>query len=213
MSTNDEENSDRLEYADVIAQVDQIFARLQQEIPPGRLSFKQIEDLIEGLPNVTEQQLIASADKDSTCPICFTSYLAIIAEGELASVMDSPANPAEHHGVTKLSKSWQCGHIFCRRDISKWIRDGHDSCPLCRRLLVERAEGEPQPQPQDQSGISPGTPPHVFIGEESGLDDVLRQLASAGGGFGFFHPPPSSSSGGSRSHDDDDRREYSGMYS
>jgi len=53
---------------------------------------------------------------DSTCPICFTTYLAIIAEGELASVMDSPANPAEHHGVTKLSKPWQCGHMFCKRE-------------------------------------------------------------------------------------------------
>jgi len=42
MPNDTEENLDRLEYADVIAQVDQIFARLQQEIPAGRLSLKYV---------------------------------------------------------------------------------------------------------------------------------------------------------------------------
>jgi len=54
--------------------------------------------------------------EDSSCPICFTSYLAIIAEEEIATVMDSPAHASEHLGVTKLSQPWQCGHMFCRKE-------------------------------------------------------------------------------------------------
>jgi len=52
--------------------------------------------------------------------------------------MDSPAHPIEELGIAKLAQSWQCGHIFCRRDITKWITSGHDSCPLCRRQFLQQ---------------------------------------------------------------------------
>jgi len=94
---------------------------------------RQIKNLVDSLPRVTEKQLVEGGEKgtqsaelvtvdlsflceDSFCPICFTPYLAILAEEETASAMDSPAHPTEHLGVTKLSQSWQCGHIFCRRE-------------------------------------------------------------------------------------------------
>jgi hypothetical protein len=58
------------------------------------------------------------APSDSSCSICFTPYLTILTEEEMALAMDSPAHPAEELGVTKLSHSWQCGHLFCRRE---WV--------------------------------------------------------------------------------------------
>jgi len=72
----------------------------------------------------------------------FNTFLATLAEEELAYAMDSPAHPVEELGVTKLQKT--CGHIFCRKDIMKWVTEGHDSCPSCRRPLItdeERREG------------------------------------------------------------------------
>ena len=53
---------------------------------------------------------------DSLCPICLTPYNVILSEEELALAMDSPAHPIEELGVAKLAQSWQCGHLFCRRE-------------------------------------------------------------------------------------------------
>jgi hypothetical protein len=43
-------------------------------------------------------------------------FLAILAEEETASAMESPAFYSGELGVTRLSEPWQCGHIFCRRE-------------------------------------------------------------------------------------------------
>ena len=53
---------------------------------------------------------------DSLCPICLTPYNVILSEEELALAMDSPAHPIEELGIAKLAQSWQCGHLFCRRE-------------------------------------------------------------------------------------------------
>jgi hypothetical protein len=53
---------------------------------------------------------------DSLCPICLTPYDVILSEEEMALAMDSPAHPIEELGIAKLAQSWQCGHIFCRRE-------------------------------------------------------------------------------------------------
>lgn len=52
---------------------------------------------------------------DDICPICFNSFLATLAEEEVAQVMDSPAHPVDELGVTKLRKT--CGHMFCRKEL------------------------------------------------------------------------------------------------
>ncbi|KAF8192557.1 hypothetical protein BJ912DRAFT_1057906 [Pholiota molesta] len=36
-------------------------------------------------------------------------------------------------GVTKLEG---CGHVFCRRDLTEWIRSQHGSCPTCRHTFL-----------------------------------------------------------------------------
>ncbi|KAF8165383.1 hypothetical protein B0H34DRAFT_688988 [Crassisporium funariophilum] len=110
---------------------------LEHNVPGGTLSQPQIKKLLGDLQRLEEKDILDLGQTDPLCPICFTPYLAILAEEEVALAMDSPAHPIEELGVTKLAQTWQCGHIFCRRDISKWIASGHDSCPMCRRLLVQ----------------------------------------------------------------------------
>jgi hypothetical protein len=56
---------------------------------------------------------------ESVCPICFIPMLSILAEEETANALDSPAHPLEDLGVTKLAASWQCGHLFCRKELSE----------------------------------------------------------------------------------------------
>lgn len=95
-------------------------------------TFSQIDELLSLLPHLTEKQVDRLGHKganlaypfhpdsphnaDSMCPICYTSFSAILAEEETALAMDSPAHPIEELGVTILDKPWQCSHIFCRKE-------------------------------------------------------------------------------------------------
>ncbi|KIY73766.1 hypothetical protein CYLTODRAFT_416787 [Cylindrobasidium torrendii FP15055 ss-10] len=123
----------------------------------SRLSLDQIEELTNGLHRVTEGQLTELGQQDSICAICLTPFLALLSEEEVAVAMDSPAHPLEELGVARLSKDWQCGHLFCRRDISRWIRESHDSCPTCRRALLERSStsGSTAPTPFPTREVPP----------------------------------------------------------
>ncbi|PPR06590.1 hypothetical protein CVT24_001771 [Panaeolus cyanescens] len=124
-----------------------------------KLSFEQQRTLLQSLPLLTESQLKELDQHDASCPICLTSYLAILAESEMAEAMDSPAHPIEELGVTRLSQPWQCGHMFCRRDITKWINSGNDSCPLCRRLLVDPSTlPTPTPAPAPPTSAADSNP-------------------------------------------------------
>jgi uncharacterized protein YbaR (Trm112 family) len=171
----------------------------------GSLNANQIDGLIKGLPHIDEKRLADLGEQG--CPICLTPYLALIAEEELALAMESPAQPVDTLGITKLSQPWQCGHMFCRRDISKWIVDGHDSCPLCRHTLVERDQGR-----QDDENSSERLPPdtdgsnamHAYIeglrARVASVDEILA--------FGLHDPDLP------RQRENTDRgAEYSGMYS
>ncbi|KAL5487756.1 hypothetical protein ACEPAI_5864 [Sanghuangporus weigelae] len=101
-----------------------------------RKTNSQRKEFIEKLPSLTENDLIALDEKDSSCPICFTPFLAILASEEMASAMESPALSVEDLGVTRLAET--CGHVFCRKDIATWIRQ-HDTCPTCRRPFITRS--------------------------------------------------------------------------
>ncbi|KAJ6614282.1 hypothetical protein B0H10DRAFT_2436038 [Mycena sp. CBHHK59/15] len=102
--------------------VSEAFARGEE--PANQLSSEQSRKLISVLPRLTEEQVLALGHQDSLCSICYTPFVAVLAEEETALAMDSPAYPAEDLGVTRLAETWQCGHLFCRRDISKWILGG-----------------------------------------------------------------------------------------
>ncbi|KAJ7667989.1 hypothetical protein DFH06DRAFT_235799 [Mycena polygramma] len=183
------------------------------ESPGASLSPEQTRSLIDALPRLTEEQVRDFGDHDSLCPICYTPFVAILAEEETALAMDSPAYPADELGVTKLAETWQCGHLFCRRDISKWIRGGHGSCPMCRRSLAES---------NSAGGVTTAvTDESTTTSEDAQLLAQIRtymeELHSNGavayvdldGDFAGFGNPIYTPEGGY----DEDRSEFSGMYS
>jgi len=47
------------------------------------------------------------------------TFLAALAEEEIAYAMDSPAQPIQDRGVTRLADT--CGHAFCRKELSAII--------------------------------------------------------------------------------------------
>ncbi|KAJ6515927.1 hypothetical protein C8R45DRAFT_810198, partial [Mycena sanguinolenta] len=148
---------------------------------------------------------------DSLCPICFTPFAAILAEEETSLAVDDFAVDDEL-GVTKLAAPWQCGHVFCRRDISKWIRGGHGSCPMCRRALLESTASssdpatlaEPATNPQDSELIT-----QIRTYMEELLSNGAVAYVDHEGDFRGFGDPIYVPEGGY----DDDRSEFSGMYS
>ncbi|KAJ3529844.1 hypothetical protein NM688_g7794 [Phlebia brevispora] len=90
-----------------------------------------VQNFFSSLPKLTEKDLIALNEADSSCPICLTSFLAILAEEETAIAMDSPAHPIEELGVTRLSAT-----------IRNWLSQGRNSCPTCRRRIIASIPGE-----------------------------------------------------------------------
>lgn len=97
---------------------------------------RKVEALIAELPRLTEDDLDRLEHADDSCPICYVSYKAFIAEEEIALASEhSAAIVTEELGVTSLNKT--CGHVFCRRDIIKWMRTTSKSCPVCRRPFLE----------------------------------------------------------------------------
>ncbi|KAF5393576.1 hypothetical protein D9757_000062 [Collybiopsis confluens] len=142
---------------------------------PGGLSQPDVDKIISGLPQLTEKQVVQLGHQESVCPICFVPLLALLAEEETAIAMDSPAHPMESLGVTRLAEPLQCNHIFCRRDITRWVRDGHDSCPTCRRPLLER-NGEVPDATSPRDAYDPAL-----------LQDVLQHIQYVSG-EGSPHP-------------------------
>jgi len=203
----------------------------------GVLGREQIQELLSNLPRLTEDDLakLGHGNKDATCPICITPLPAIIAEEEMALVMESPAHAFEEMGVTRLwiesrdQSDKGCGHLFCRRCISKWIGGGHDSCPMCRHLLIPSSaasSGTPEPataplNPADEAalgqlqhqmralramlaGSNLPQAPSGADGAEEGDSGRARNLQNLlGGTLDQFR-------GRQR---ENDRNEYAGMYS
>lgn len=53
--------------------------------------------------------------EEDSCPICYVSYKAYLAEEEVAQASEhSAAVATEELGVTSLKET--CGHVFCRRE-------------------------------------------------------------------------------------------------
>lgn len=146
-----EQHSDfGLEMALSAEEIDDLVSQFRLHTSDRRLSHQQMQKFFRELPSVTEAELVADGKHDAACPICFNAFFAVLAEEETARAMDSPAHPVEELGVTKLQKT--CGHLFCRKDIMRWISEGHGSCPNCRRPLltdVERRENESRPLARD----------------------------------------------------------------
>ncbi|OJA17022.1 hypothetical protein AZE42_00609 [Rhizopogon vesiculosus] len=85
--------------------------------------FQRVKDALDDLPVLHA----ASVPKDESCAICLTPFDAILA-GEV------PQQGETEDGVTKVVA---CGHLFCRKDLSEWIRNFHGSCPTCRHPFLD----------------------------------------------------------------------------
>ncbi|KAJ3736411.1 hypothetical protein DFJ43DRAFT_615496 [Lentinula guzmanii] len=188
----------------------------------GQLSHQEMDQIISKFSRVNEKQVIALGHQESVCPICFVPLMALLAEEETAIAMDSPAHPVEELGIIRLAEPFQCNHLFCRRDISRWVADGHDSCPTCRRPLLKR-NGETNTPASDISPVNAYDP--------SQLGSILQRLQGVGiepfeltstseiptflSDFDFERLSsatfPAVLSGPHTSHDN--RNEYSSMYS
>ncbi|KAF8974310.1 hypothetical protein BDZ97DRAFT_1772899 [Flammula alnicola] len=96
----------------------------------------RIRALLESLPVLTKD-MMAGVGLEEPCPICLTPFLTVFeeAEGEGVQRQEDIAEEAvvEFLGVTKLVG---CGHVFCRRDLTEWIRSQHGSCPTCRHTFL-----------------------------------------------------------------------------
>ncbi|KAJ4466498.1 hypothetical protein J3R30DRAFT_3586891 [Lentinula aciculospora] len=82
-----------------------------------------INRFIESLPCLGQDSVAA----DICCPICLVSFEDIF--------KDAPAEKPLRgvRGVTMLPS---CKHLFCRNDLTEWIRSMHGSCPSCRRVFL-----------------------------------------------------------------------------
>lgn len=166
------------------------------DAPPDR---ERTNRLLETLPSITERELEKLGHRDSACSICMQPFLAILAEEESASVMMSPAFFSEELGVTQLNQPWQCGHLFCKRDITKWIKTGKLTCPMCRKSFLEHGN---EPQLQSWGESDPNAEIHVFTTDGNGLVDLEHFLSAQ-----------ESAQRRDNSGDDSIQHEYSGMYS
>ncbi|KAG1755742.1 hypothetical protein EDB19DRAFT_1662778 [Suillus lakei] len=179
----------------------------QQSLGRPRLpSHKRTQELITSLPKISETELKDLGHSESVCPICLNTFLAILAEEEVALVMDSPAHPVEELGVTRLQET--CGHLFCRRDITKWIRDSRESCPTCRRPFLTAAAAADGDQRETEESSMPNDfaewiAESSMVARESGDAGLLPTLGV-----------PSMAIGGHPSaHQLESRDEFPGMYS
>ncbi|KAH9950530.1 hypothetical protein B0H21DRAFT_722100 [Amylocystis lapponica] len=114
--------------------------QLRNTLARERAHHERLAAFVDKLPKLGERDLVAVGEADSHCPICLTPFHVILTEEEMALAMDSPAHPVEDLGVTSLVQT--CGHIFCRKDIRNWMKEGRKTCPTCRRPFIEPAPEE-----------------------------------------------------------------------
>jgi len=146
--------------------------------------------------------------RDSRCPICQETFLSCIALEEMADVMETPAMSLYDHGVTKLP---QCGHIFCRKDLSKWIISAKkDTCPTCRTpIALSESQSNSSTTPSNSAGhpfpvVSDGFIEIPGLGRQTEADLIAQFTAHLNGESGNLGDSP---------YQHDDRSEYAGMYS
>jgi len=178
-------------------QAREIVASLRGSLPPNQQALNQ---LVKDLPSLSEDDLSSLGHLDSQCPICIVPFLSLLAEEEMAQAMDSPAHPPEELGVTRLSQT--CGHIFCRKDITKWVANNHDTCPTCRRRLLISTDTRPNEQIPDDDEISDSlfTIEQLMLNQLQGLDRFRDLIA----GQQQSQQGPDDEDGGNEAADDND---------
>ncbi|KAH9841562.1 uncharacterized protein C8Q71DRAFT_737658 [Rhodofomes roseus] len=182
---------------------------------------KKLKKFTKGLPKLTKQNLASLDEADSQCPICLTSFSAILEEEEMALALDSPAHPVEQLGVTRFVDT--CGHIFCRKDTLGWVNQGRTTCPTCRRPFIDPPEEVPSGGPTEavlQPGVGPDGLPSVSRNQNfaniasliMGIVDTIPQ-AEMEALHARVEAQETLRRDEERNRDANDREEFSSMYS
>ncbi|KIL70102.1 hypothetical protein M378DRAFT_156158 [Amanita muscaria Koide BX008] len=117
---------------------------------------ERIQLAIESLPALSDAEVASLADE--TCPICLVPF-SLLVDSDPGSL---------RHAVTKLLG---CGHVFCREDLSEWIRGYHGSCPTCRhKFLSVRPPSDSDDESSDGGEYVP--PSDDFEDEDDGFLDT-----------------------------------------
>ncbi|KAF9569061.1 hypothetical protein CPC08DRAFT_702178 [Agrocybe pediades] len=133
---------------------------------------QRIKVVLDSLPVLRKEDL----DLDEPCPICLMSLSAVFAEEEerlMAKGVGSEEKQEEEgeEMITGVTKLLGCGHIFCRRDLTEWIRNQHGSCPTCRHTFLNiRPPSESDDESSDGGEYIPN--PEDFDDDDEDVIDV-----------------------------------------
>ncbi|KAK2466176.1 hypothetical protein APHAL10511_001818 [Amanita phalloides] len=116
----------------------------------------RIQLFIDGLPVLSADDLSLLAE--DACPICLVPF----------ATLNDPTITFSNRAVTKLA---ECGHVFCRKDLTEWIRGQHGSCPACRHTFLSiRPPSESDDESSDGGEYMP--PSDDFEDEDDGFLDM-----------------------------------------
>ncbi|KAG2153893.1 hypothetical protein DEU56DRAFT_771657 [Suillus clintonianus] len=109
----------------------------------------------ERYPDASEEEMSAMTDR--TCIICREEMFVQGVSGNQEG--DSGSNPAQQNsdGPNTTPKKLPCGHIFHFYCLRSWL-ERQQSCPTCRRSVLENPAQEQQRAAGAQVGVIPGQP-------------------------------------------------------
>ncbi|KAG1771146.1 hypothetical protein EV702DRAFT_1181480 [Suillus placidus] len=108
----------------------------------------------ERYPDASEEEMSAMTDR--TCIICREEMFVHGVSGSQGE--DSGSNPAQQNdGPNTTPKKLPCGHIFHFYCLRSWL-ERQQSCPTCRRSVLENPAQEQQHAAGAQVGVIPGQP-------------------------------------------------------
>ncbi|KAF6762653.1 hypothetical protein DFP72DRAFT_1060900 [Ephemerocybe angulata] len=110
----------------------------------GRTEEQRVQALLADLAQVEEKRLTELGHKDGSCSICLQPFLSVLAEQEMAEAMDSPAYANHELGVCQLDQKYQLTGVHF--SLVKWIQEGKDSCPMCRKAIFDPDAIEDKPR-------------------------------------------------------------------
>ena len=105
-------------------------SQISAPAPDFNQRFFESESFVASLPVVPVESL---PSVDRTCSICFSPYQNRVF---LSASLDLPA---------EVPLSLPCGHVLGRECISTWLTS-HETCPICRRQLIQHHRPAPVPR-------------------------------------------------------------------